>query len=73
MCRDAADIKIRSIDPVFATRTEKIHDNPQDIFLLDRGLNSGPPEYKSEISIILEQKEVSVTSCVLPTFRRTTP
>ena len=31
------------------------------------------PEHKAGVSITREQIEVSITSCVLPTFRRTTP
>ena len=34
------------IDPNFPIRTEKSHDKTQENLSLDRGLKSGPPEYK---------------------------
>ena len=73
MCRDAADTKIRSFYPVFHTRTEKIHAIPQNSCLPGQYLNSVTPEHKTVVSITRQQIEVTVTSCVLPTFRRTVP
>jgi hypothetical protein len=57
---------------VFLRRNEESHDNPQDSYLLSRGLNSGPPEYKTGVSITGEPFVASVTSCVLPKFKHTT-
>jgi hypothetical protein len=71
MCRDEYDKKICSLDPLFPKSTEKNHGNPQDSYLLCRGLNSGPSEYKVGLSITREKFEVTVMLCVLPTFRRT--
>ena len=65
--------KIWCIDHLFPKNSENTLGNPQDSCLLGRGLDSGTPEYKAGVSITREQLEVSVTSCVLPTFRRTTP
>jgi len=73
MFRDAADTKIRCIDSVSPRCTEKTHAIPQHICLLSQYLNSVTPEHKTRESITREQIKVPVTSCVLPTFRRTTP
>jgi hypothetical protein len=62
--------KMCSTDPVFPTIIRKIHRNPQNSYLVGRGFNSGLPEFK-EVVITREQLKVSVTSCNLPTFRRT--
>jgi hypothetical protein len=60
-----------STDPVFPTIIRKTHGNTQDSLLVGRRLSSGPPEYKARAVITREQFEVTVTSCDLPTFRRT--